>query len=143
MSVFCNILFNVLHLFTHLIDDCFQLKANGGQGLVQGLGTQRIGFAVEFLRQKIKFAACGFGRNNQGAGRFEVGKQAVELLLNVCASLLEWPPDATGPCQTGSNIKQFCDLFPHALLNGITDLADSHGPQQPGVQSFQAGRKSP
>ena len=74
-----------MHLFAHLIDDCFQLKANGGQGLVEGLGTQRIGFAVEFLGQKIKLAARRFGRSDQGAGRFEVGKQAVQFLLNVSA----------------------------------------------------------
>src|SRR3989337_3036437 len=74
ISVLWITLLNVLHLFTHLIDDCFQLKANGRQGLVEGFGTECVGFAVKLLGQKIEFAACRFGGGDQGTGCLKGGK---------------------------------------------------------------------
>ena len=74
--------FEVLHLLAELLDHALQLEADIGQFDVVRLGAQRIGFAVEFLRQEIEPApdrrrrrpsACAPARRARRAGRVPRG----------------------------------------------------------------------
>ena len=51
--------FNILNLFSQLLDLDTQIHAKGGQCGIIRFGTKRIGFARKFLRQKIELAADG------------------------------------------------------------------------------------
>src|SRR5664279_5708543 len=50
--------FYVLHLLAHLLDQHLDFERSLGQFCVDGLGAQRIGFAVEFLHQKVESLAA-------------------------------------------------------------------------------------
>ena len=90
--------FDVLHLLAQLVDHGLQLEADRGQRAVVGLGAERVGLAVEFLRQEVepaadrraaRRAARAPRRCGRGAGRSPRGCRR------------GWPaappPDAAGP----------------------------------------------
>src|SRR5262245_14329292 len=70
----------LLHLFAELIDDRLQRQPGADQRRVGRLGAQRVGLAVEFLRQKIEPSANRLGRVEQFTGRLDMSGQAVDLL---------------------------------------------------------------
>src|SRR5439155_21280242 len=83
--VCADCLFNVLHLLAELIDNRLQFKSDCRQGSVRRFRAQRIGLAVEFLREKIELAADRLGGAEKLSRRFDMGKQAVDLLLDIGA----------------------------------------------------------
>ena len=47
-------LLNVLHLFANLLNDHLKLDGRVGYLDANGLGSQRVGFTIEFLGQKVQ-----------------------------------------------------------------------------------------
>ena len=56
---------DVLNLLAHLVDHRLEIEADGGERPVDGLGTERVGLAVELLRQEVELAADGIARGQQ------------------------------------------------------------------------------
>ena len=79
----CKALLHVLNLFAHLIDDHFQVKPHPGQFRSAGFRAERVGFAHEFLHQKVEFSPdlTGFGQQRPGGG--DMGLQPVKLLGHI------------------------------------------------------------
>src|SRR5690606_29785630 len=50
---------NVLHLLSHLVDDRLERETDAGDLDVVRLRAQRVGLAVELLRQKVELATDG------------------------------------------------------------------------------------
>ena len=76
-------LFDILHLFAHLVDCHLEVEANRRQRAVLRLGAQRVRLAQEFLHQKVKFPTGRRAGANQVAGSGDMRAQAVKFLGHV------------------------------------------------------------
>src|SRR5215475_11512692 len=76
-------LFQILHLLAKLLDHRLELKPDVGKRHVVRLGAERIGFAVELLRQEVEPSPDRFAVGDQALGLRDMRGQAIELLANV------------------------------------------------------------
>src|SRR5690606_11646178 len=66
------------------IDDQLEIKADCRQAGIESLGTERIGLAVEFLRQEVQFAAnAAHVAAQKATRRLHMRLQAINLLAHV------------------------------------------------------------
>ena len=75
--------FDVLHLLAQLVDNGLQLEAIAGDVGIVGLRAQRVGFAVELLRQELELAPDRLLRGDQLARGSDVRAEPLHLLLDV------------------------------------------------------------
>src|SRR5689334_7483782 len=75
-------LLNVLHLLSHLVDHHFQGEPRARYLRGVRLGAQRIGLAIELLRQEIELATDGSGLREEIACRGDVHAQAPQFFLD-------------------------------------------------------------
>ena len=75
--------FQVLHLLAELLDHGLQFQTDVGQLDVVRLRAQRIGFAVELLRQEVELAPDRAAGIDQPARLRHMGDEPVELLADV------------------------------------------------------------
>src|SRR6185437_11528446 len=76
---------HVLRLLAELVDGGFEREARARELYVGGFRAQRVGFAVEFLRQKIELAANRIARFQQCARFVHMRPQPVQFLAHVGA----------------------------------------------------------
>src|SRR6478672_1021276 len=76
-------LFQVLHLLAELFDHALELEPDIGQRDIVRFRADRIGLAIELLRQKIEPATDGAAVCDQPFGLFDMRGKPVELLADV------------------------------------------------------------
>src|SRR5690606_36671976 len=74
---------NILYLFPQLVDHCFQLQADSSQAGVVRFRAERVGLAVEFLREEVEAAANCTLLRQKLPGLIDMGETPVELLSNI------------------------------------------------------------
>src|SRR3546814_5070328 len=65
--------------------DLLEVEADRGESRVEGLGAERVGFAVEFLGEEVELAPhpAAIATADQGPGRLDMGIQPVEFLAHI------------------------------------------------------------
>src|SRR6476660_4545790 len=76
-------LFQVLHLLAELFDHALELKSDIGQRHVVRLGADRVGLAIELLREEIETAADGTTFCDQPLGVPDMRGEPVDLLADI------------------------------------------------------------
>src|ERR1700687_1619807 len=75
--------FYVLYLLAHLFDQYLDLERRLRQFRVDGLGAERIGFAVEFLHQKVEALAAASTVSQHAPHFGDVSSKARDFLGDV------------------------------------------------------------
>src|SRR3546814_2341481 len=78
-------LFDVLGLLAQPVDHQLEVEADRSQCRIEGLGAERVGFAVEFLGEEVELAPhpAAIAADDQGPGRLDMGIQPVEFLAHI------------------------------------------------------------
>ena len=101
--------FEILHLLAELLDHAFQFKADIGQFHVVRFGAERVGFAVELLRQKIEPPPDRAAAGEKLARLRDMRREPVELLADVgLGRRAGSPPDAAGRDRSGCDASSNC-----------------------------------
>src|SRR5690606_28362437 len=79
----CTASLDVLNLLTHPLDLRLELQAQAGDAAVVGFRAERVGFAIDLLRQEIEPSPDRLSRIEQFASRGNVSTQPLQLLLDV------------------------------------------------------------
>ena len=70
-------------MFAHAVDDGFKVQTNSRQFIVGGLGTERVGLPVEFLRQEIQLPTDNLTLSQQLPCSSNMGIQAVNFFPDI------------------------------------------------------------
>ena len=80
-----GVLFDVLNLLSHLLDEHLQLHRRGRDAGVDGFGCDGVGFPVELLHHEVQFLAAGAALLQNASDLADMGGETVDLLGDVKA----------------------------------------------------------
>src|SRR5947207_2595670 len=78
-----GVLFNILHLFAHLLDQHLELEGGLGQFGVDRLRSERVGLAMELLRQEIQSLTAAAASCQHAPDLVDMSYQALDFLSDV------------------------------------------------------------